>query len=70
MTTTEVPLLPATSDGRPSRYDAWRTRVAGDPRLQRLYGWLAPLLITVLAAVLRLWNLGHPHAPSSTRRIT
>ena len=62
MTTTEVPLLPATSDGRPSRYDAWRTRVAGDPRLQRLYSWLAPLLITVLAAVLRLWNLGHPHA--------
>ena len=62
MTTTEVPLLPATSDGRPSRYDAWRARVAGDPRLQRLYGWLAPLLITVLAAVLRLWNLGHPHA--------
>lgn len=62
MTPTEVPLLPATSDGRPSRYDAWRTRVAGDPRLQRLYSWLAPLLITVLAAVLRLWNLGHPHA--------
>ncbi len=62
MTTTEVPLLPATSDGRPSRYDAWRTRVAGDPRLQRLYSRLAPLLITVLAAVLRLWNLGHPHA--------
>nr|WP_230403900.1 phospholipid carrier-dependent glycosyltransferase [Microbacterium paulum] len=55
-------MLPATSDGRPSRYDAWRTRVAGDPRLQRLYSCLAPLLITVLAAVLRLWNLGHPHA--------
>ena len=59
MTTTELPLLPAQ---RPSRYDRWRLRVAADPRLERLYGWLAPTLITVLAAVLRLWNLGHPHA--------
>ncbi len=58
MTTTELPLLPAQ---RPSRYDRWRLRVAADPRLERLYGWLAPTLITVLAAVLRLWNLGHPH---------
>ena len=62
MTTTEQPLLPETAAERPSRYDAWRARVAGDPRLQRLYGWLAPVLITVLAAVLRLANLGHPHA--------
>ena len=62
MTTTEQPLLPETAIERPPRYDAWRARVAGDPRLQRLYGWLAPVLITVLAAVLRLANLGHPHA--------
>ncbi|WP_370592505.1 dolichyl-phosphate-mannose--protein mannosyltransferase [Rothia sp. ZJ1223] len=26
------------------------------------YGWLAPTLVVVLAAVLRLWNLGLPHA--------
>ncbi|WP_454118452.1 dolichyl-phosphate-mannose--protein mannosyltransferase [Microbacterium lacticum] len=59
MTTTAPPLLPA---ARASRYDLWRARVAGDPRLQRLYGWLAPTLVTLLAAILRLWNLGHPHA--------
>lgn len=59
MTTTAPPLLPA---DRPSRYDLWRARIAGEPRLQRLYGWLAPLLVTLLAAVLRLQNLGHPHA--------
>ena len=58
MTTTEQPLLPETAAERPSRYDAWRARVAGDPRLQRLYGWLAPVLITVLAAVLRLADAG------------
>ena len=58
MTTTAPPLVPTQ---RPSFYDRWRARVHGEPRLQRLYGWLAPLLITLLAAVLRLWNLGHPH---------
>ncbi|MGP7960280.1 dolichyl-phosphate-mannose--protein mannosyltransferase [Sanguibacter sp. A247] len=26
----------------------------------RLWGWLGPLLVTVLAAVLRLWDLGRP----------
>lgn len=57
MTTTAPPLLPAE---RASRYDLWRERVANDARLQRLYGWLAPTLITLVAAVLRLWNLGHP----------
>lgn len=59
MTSTAPPLLPAE---RPSFYDGWRARLAAEPRLQRLYGWLAPLLITLLAAILRFWNLGHPHA--------
>lgn len=59
MTTTAPLLLP---DERVSRYDAWRARVAGDPRLTRLYSWLAPLLVTVLAGILRFWNLGHPHS--------
>lgn len=27
----------------------------------RLWGWLGPLLVTVLAAALRLWDLGRPH---------
>ena len=59
MTTTAPPLLPA---ARPSRYDLWRARVAADAGLARLYGWLAPLLVTVLAGILRFWNLGHPHS--------
>nr|WP_091707292.1 phospholipid carrier-dependent glycosyltransferase [Microbacterium sp. cf046] len=36
--------------------------MAADPRLARRWAWLAPLLVTVLAGILRLWNLGHPHA--------
>lgn len=57
MTSTAPPLPPAE---RPSFYDDWRTRLAAEPRLQRLYGWLAPVLITLLAAILRFWNLGNP----------
>lgn len=59
MTQTAEPLLP---QALPSFYDRWQLRLAAEPRLRRLYGWLAPLIVTLLAAVLRLWNLGHPHA--------
>lgn len=45
-----------------SAYDRWRARVARDPRLARRMGWLLPTAVTLVAAVLRLWNLGHPHA--------
>ena len=62
MTTTAEPLLPASPDARPSRYDAWRARVAADPWLQRRLSWLVPLIVTLFAALLRFWNLGHPHA--------
>ncbi|WP_292857345.1 phospholipid carrier-dependent glycosyltransferase [Microbacterium sp.] len=62
MTTTDALLPPAPGAERPSRYDRWRLRVAADPRLARLYGWLAPLLVTLLAGILRFWNLGHPHS--------
>ncbi len=58
MTKTAEPLLPAAI---PSFYDRWQARMAAEPRLRRLYGWLIPVFVTVLAAVLRLWNLGHPH---------
>ncbi|MBN9224072.1 MAG: dolichyl-phosphate-mannose--protein mannosyltransferase [Microbacterium sp. SCN 70-27] len=59
MTTTDPLLLPA---ARPSSYDRWRLRVVSDPALARLYAWLAPTLVTVLAGILRFWNLGQPHA--------
>ena len=58
MTTTE-PLLAGT---RPSLYDRWSAHVRADPGLRRRWAWLAPTLITALAGLLRLWNLGHPRA--------
>ncbi|MCR2762358.1 phospholipid carrier-dependent glycosyltransferase [Microbacterium sp. zg.B48] len=54
-----VPLLPRM---RPSFYDRWTARAAADPRVARRWAWLAPALVTLLAGILRLWNLGHPHA--------
>jgi len=41
--------------------DAW-ARWSADPRFSRLWRWGAPALVLLVAAVLRLWNLGHPHA--------
>lgn len=46
---------------RPSRYDRFTRYVNGDERARRLYAWLAPTLVVLLAAVLRLWNLGTAH---------
>lgn len=55
-----VPEVPAT----PARPRWWELRLLwlADPRVQRVYGWLAPLLVTLLAAVLRFADLAHPHA--------
>jgi dolichyl-phosphate-mannose--protein O-mannosyl transferase len=61
VSTTAEPIPPLLSPVRRPVYDRWRERVAAEPRLQRLYGWLAPLLVTLLAGILRFWNLGHPH---------
>lgn len=58
MTTTVEPLLPAT---RRSIYDRWVDRLSSDERMRRLFDWLGPTLVVVLAAVLRFWNLAHPH---------
>ncbi|WP_308495322.1 dolichyl-phosphate-mannose--protein mannosyltransferase [Microbacterium jiangjiandongii] len=46
----------------PSWYDRLASRVRSDPRLARRLGWIVPLMITAVAGILRLWNLGHPHA--------
>src|SRR5690606_18851074 len=32
----------------------------GSTARDRLWGWLGPLLVTLVAAVLRLWDLGRP----------
>ncbi|MEO7349289.1 MAG: phospholipid carrier-dependent glycosyltransferase [Terrimesophilobacter sp.] len=47
---------------RGSRLDAWWGRVLATPARQRLWAWGGPIAVTLLAAILRLWNLGHPHS--------
>ena len=47
---------------RGTRLDDWWARVLSTPRRRTLWYWGGPILITLLAAVLRFWNLGHPQA--------
>lgn len=56
------PLLPESLDP-PARPRWWELRLLWlrEPRAQRVYAWLAPLLVVLLAAVLRFVDLGHPH---------
>ena len=58
--TAPVPLLPAPED-RLTRYGQLRDRLLQSPDWGRAIRWLAPLIVTAVAAVLRLINLGHPH---------
>jgi dolichyl-phosphate-mannose--protein O-mannosyl transferase len=53
-----APLLPP---ARPSLYDRFSRLVTDGPRARRLYGWLGPAIVVLLAAVLRLWNLAAAH---------
>lgn len=53
------PLLPP---DRPTVFERFGRRLRSLPRVGGLWHWLAPALVTLLAAVLRLANLGHPHA--------
>lgn len=46
---------------RLSTYDRWRGRVSADPVLARRWAWAVPVAVTLLAGILRFWNLGHPH---------
>ncbi len=59
VTTTAEPLLP---EARPTLLDRWHRRLAAHPQLARRMTWIAPLAVTLLAAVLRMFNLAHPHA--------
>ncbi|WP_308493453.1 dolichyl-phosphate-mannose--protein mannosyltransferase [Microbacterium terrisoli] len=49
-------------DANTSMLDRVTARVHRSPELRRRIDVLAPVLVTLLAAVLRLWSLGHPHA--------
>ncbi len=41
-----------------SRLDDWWERLG--PRWQRILGWSGPVLVVIVAAATRLWNLGNP----------
>lgn len=58
--TAPVPLLPAPEE-RLTRYGRLRDRVLHAPDWGRAIRWLAPLVITALAALLRLIGVAHPH---------
>ena len=47
---------------RGTRLDAWWAHLLSTPKRQQLWYWGGPLAMLLLAAVLRLWNLGSPHA--------
>ncbi|AGW40916.1 hypothetical protein O159_07430 [Leifsonia xyli subsp. cynodontis DSM 46306] len=44
-----------------SRLDDWGARMLRTPARLRVWHWGAPAAVTLLAAALRLWNLGWPH---------
>ncbi|WP_344370050.1 dolichyl-phosphate-mannose--protein mannosyltransferase [Agromyces tropicus] len=45
-----------------TRLDTWWTGLLSTPRRRALWTWGGPIAVTLLAAVLRFWNLGHPQA--------
>jgi dolichyl-phosphate-mannose-protein mannosyltransferase len=53
---------PADWHAEPSRLDAWWGRMLGSPTRLRLWYWGGPVVVTLIAAVLRLWHIGSPHA--------
>ncbi len=53
--------LEAASDRTGSRLDDWWIRTLSTPGRQRLWFWGGPLLVLLLAAVLRFWNIANPH---------
>ena len=64
---TLVALVPAPKHARAAtvaavgtRIDDWWLRLLSTSGRQRAWAWGGPIFVTVLAAVLRLWGLGHP----------
>jgi dolichyl-phosphate-mannose--protein O-mannosyl transferase len=45
-----------------TRIDRWFARAVNTPAKLRWYNWGLPVLVTLIAAVARLWALGDPHA--------
>ncbi len=59
---TRVQHLYELPEPRGSRLDDWWGRMLATPARQRLWAWGGPIAVTLLAAILRLWNLGSPHS--------
>lgn len=57
-----APVAAPSDEPRGSRLDAWWMRLVSTPRRRALWYWGAPIAVTLLAAILRFWNLGHPDA--------
>ncbi|MFJ4485079.1 dolichyl-phosphate-mannose--protein mannosyltransferase [Streptomyces longwoodensis] len=55
-------LVPPYAQPSPRLWDALGARPALAERITRWSGWLGPLLVTLLAGVIRFWNLGSPKA--------
>ncbi|MEV6959285.1 phospholipid carrier-dependent glycosyltransferase [Streptomyces sp. NPDC051207] len=55
-------LVPPYNEPGPRMWEALGVRRPLAARLVRLTGWGGPLLVTLLAGVLRFWNLGSPKA--------
>ncbi|HEU0182179.1 MAG TPA: hypothetical protein VFR16_08300, partial [Agromyces mariniharenae] len=61
-TAAHAPAHAADDPDRGTPLDRWWGRVLSTPRRRTLWYWGGPILVTLLAAVLRFWNLGHPQA--------
>lgn len=53
---------PESDDETGSRLDRWWARRLRTPLRARIWYWGGPFAVTVLAALLRLWDLGNPHS--------
>jgi dolichyl-phosphate-mannose--protein O-mannosyl transferase len=51
---------PAGAWRRRSRLDEWWSRMMATEQRRRAWRWGVPIAVTLIAAVTRLWNLGHP----------
>ncbi len=59
----DVTPRPSPSPSRADRrLDDWWGRLLATPRRRALWYWGGPILVTLVAAVLRFWNLGHPQS--------
>ncbi|WP_400999729.1 dolichyl-phosphate-mannose--protein mannosyltransferase [Agromyces sp. GXQ0307] len=59
---TPVTTPPRTPAPVGTRLDAWWSNLLRTPRRRAMWTWGGPIAVTLLAAVLRFWNLGHPQA--------